>query len=66
MTTEPDHRDQVQYEISKPFKFVIDEKKTEGWQSEELANSYERMMINYLLSSNVVILVLKPKLIDKI
>ena len=40
-TTEPDQRDQVEKKIPKPFKFVKDEIKMEGWQYEELTKMYE-------------------------
>ena len=64
-TTEPDQRDQVEKKIPKPFKFVEDDIKTEGWQREELVRSYERNMLKDLLSSDPVLQVLKPKLIDE-
>ena len=65
-TTEPDHRDQVEIKIPKPFKFVEEEIKMEGWQPEKITKAYERKMMKNLLSSDPVLQVLKPKLIDGI
>ena len=44
-TNKLNQRDQVENKIPKPFKFVEDELKTEGWQCEELAKAYERKML---------------------
>ncbi|CAI5738349.1 unnamed protein product [Hyaloperonospora brassicae] len=65
-TTNPDQRDQVENKIPKPFKFVEDAIKMEGWQYEELAKMYEWKMLKNLLSSDPVLQVLRPKLIDEI
>ena len=65
-TAEPDQRDHFENNIPKPFKFVKDDIKTVGWQGEELARSNERKMLKDLLSSEQVLQVLKPKLIDEI
>ena len=64
-TTESDQRDQVENKIPKPFKFVEDEIKMEGWQYEELAQMYEWKTLKNLLSSDPVLQVLKPELIDE-
>ena len=65
-TTKLDQRDPVQKKIAKPFKFMEEEIETEGWQCEGLAKSYERMMIKKFITSDPVIQVLKPKLVDDI
>ena len=64
-TTEPDQRDQANNKIPKPFKFVEDETKMEGWKYEELARMYEWKVLNNLLSNDPVLQVLKPELIDE-
>ena len=65
-TTEPDQRDQVKNKIPKPFKFMGDEFKMEGWQYEELAKMHEWKILKNLLSSDLVLQVLKRELIDEI
>ena len=65
-TNELGQLDQVEKKIAKPFKFVEDDITTEGWKREELVRSYERKMLKDLLSSDPVLQVLKPKLIDEI
>ena len=64
-TTESDQRDQTNNKIPKPFKFVEDETKMEGWKYEELARMYEWKVLNNLLSNDPVLQVLKPELIDE-
>ena len=58
--TELDQPDHIESKSPKPFKFVEDEIKMEGWQYEELAKMYEWKMLKIILSIDSVLQVLKP------
>ena len=63
-TTELDQRDRVENTIAKPFNFVENDIKMKGCQREQSAKAYEWKTLTNLLSSDPVLQVLKPKLID--
>ena len=61
-TNELNQRNQVENTLAKPFKFVKDEVKMEGWQQEQIVKAYESKILIYLLSIKPVFRALKTVL----
>ena len=65
-SSELEQRDRAMKGEYGPVKFVEEEETAEGWQLDRLTEEYHWKILKTLLSSDLVLKILKPKLIGKI